>query len=66
MPWNCGKQSGVEAALRKGGRPEAPDVLFLGFSRPQIHYGLFQEKPRDMLGLSEGLHLGSVFCQIPR
>lgn len=44
-------------SLGKGENPEALDVLFLGFLRLQIHYGLFQAKPRDMLGLSEELHL---------
>lgn len=39
----------MEAALGKRENSEALDVLFLGFSRPQIHCGLFQEKPRDVL-----------------
>lgn len=54
---DCGRKPGTKVSLGKGENPEALDVLFLGFLRLQIHYGLFQAKPRDMLGLSEELHL---------
>lgn len=45
-----GKQPGMGTALGKGKNPEAQGVLSLGFSRPQIHDGLWQEKPQEPLG----------------
>lgn len=50
----------------KGGNPEVLGVLCLGFSRPQIHYGLFQEEPKDVLGMLEELHIRFIFSQTPR